>query len=98
MSSRNERLDARQRRAAPVLSRALQAAAREFADGERETGQLVDVVSNVIGTEPLARLEYAEIVDADELTSTETITSPAVVLLAVWFGDVRLIDNHRLAP
>jgi pantoate--beta-alanine ligase len=98
MSSRNRRLDAHQRNAAACIPRALRAAERLVHLGETDTRRLADEVASVVGDEPLARLEHVEIVDPDTLDPVGRIDGEALVLTAVWFGDVRLIDNLLVAP
>ena len=91
MSSRNRRLDPARRTAAAVIPRALAAAARHRDDGLQ--GMRAAALA-VIATEPLARLEYLEIVDPQTLRTPQNSGGDVVVLTAVWFGDVRLIDNR----
>ena len=94
MSSRNRRLTAEQRAAAAVIPRALTAAA-----DHRERGQAAmrHAALTVLETEPLARLEYLEIVDPNSLQPPEDPDADVVVLVAVWLGDVRLIDNRAIS-
>jgi pantoate--beta-alanine ligase len=96
-SSRNERLDAADRKAAVCISRSLTAAQQSYQAGERDATALTQVASEVIGQEARARLEYLEVVDTDTLRAVENVDSSAVILVAVWFGDVRLIDNCVLS-
>ncbi len=93
MSSRNQRLHADDRRAAVCVPSALQTIRRAYDAGVRDVEELVAVASGVVLAEGRARLEYVDIVDADELTPLATVDKAAVVAIAVWFGDVRLIDN-----
>jgi pantoate--beta-alanine ligase len=94
MSSRNRRLDADQRAAAVVLPRALAAAADHHADGPDGMRR---AALAIIDGEPLARLEYLEIVDPHTLGHPPRIDGDVVVLAAVWFGEVRLIDNRSVS-
>jgi pantoate--beta-alanine ligase len=96
LSSRNRRLDADQRRAAVCVSAALRAVHDRYEAGERRTDTLVAAGRAVVDTERLARLEHLEIVDAVTLEHLDVIDRPAVAVTAVWFGDVRLIDNVLL--
>ena len=96
MSSRNVRLTRVDRVAAVVLSQALTACAAAYTDGERSAAALVAVTTGVVEAEPRASLEYVELVDTATLGPIEQVSSAAVVLLATWFGDVRLIDNRVL--
>jgi len=92
VSSRNAYLDPRERMAAVSLSRALRAASDAYRAGERDAASLRQSMVDVIAAEPLAALEYAEVVDAGNFSSPGTLA-----LLAVRIGKTRLIDNHDLA-
>jgi pantoate--beta-alanine ligase len=96
MSSRNVRLTQADRVAAVVLSQALAACAAAYTDGQRSAGALVSIATAAVEAEPRASLEYIELVDTATLRPTDRVDSAAVVLLAAWFGDVRLIDNRVL--
>jgi len=96
MSSRNVRLTREDRTAAVVLFRALAAGHSSYRNGERSVAAIRAATISVIEAEQRASLEYAEVVDAATLRATDWIDATAVVLLAAWFGDVRLIDNRLL--
>jgi pantoate--beta-alanine ligase len=96
MSSRNTYLSPDQRRAARSLSAGLAAAEHAHAAGERRAAALVAAARAPIDAEPLARIDYAELRDAQELTELSQLERPAVLALAVWFGATRLIDNRVL--
>ena len=94
LSSRNAYLNSEERRAATVLRRALQAACREVAAGTRDALTLQDAVRQILAQEKLARVDYVEVADADSFEPVARIGSrPAYVLLAVFIGKTRLIDN-----
>ena len=93
LSSRNRLLSAEDRVAATVVRRALETAADNYRQGERDCDALRSAATAVIEAEPRAELEYVEVVDPDTLDPQRTATDGSVVLAAVWFGDVRLIDN-----
>ena len=95
-SSRNVRLSAGDRVAAVVIPAALGAAAAAYADGERDGDRLRATASERIEREPRAKAEYVAVVDASTLEPLAAVDRPAVILTAVWFGDVRLIDNQLL--
>jgi pantoate--beta-alanine ligase len=57
---------------------------------------LLQRVRELIADEPLARLDYAEIVSADDLSPLQEVTSPALLAIAVFIGETRLIDNTFL--
>ncbi len=94
MSSRNVRLSAGQRADAPVIQRAL-AAAAEASAAARE---MVASARTTIEERGLARIDYLELVDAETLQPVERIDGPAVLAAAVFYGDVRLIDHVRVDP
>lgn len=95
MSSRNAYLDPAQRVAARALSGALAAGAAAYAAGERDGATIVAAARAVLDAEPLARVDYLELRDADELTDVERVSGGAVVLaVAVFVGKTRLIDNR----
>jgi pantoate--beta-alanine ligase len=93
LSSRNAYLKEEDRRAATALYRALEAARREILAGERDAVQLVTRIRQILGSEPLAAVDYAEIVDADTLEPVMRLRRSCLILLAVFFGRTRLIDN-----
>lgn len=95
-SSRNVRLTTGDRDAAVVIPRALQAVAAAWAAGERDAAILRAAGMGVLASEPRARVEYLDVVDADSLAPIERVERPAVALVAAWFGEVRLIDNVAL--
>ena len=92
-SSRNQYLNAEERKQATVLHKALRVAANA---GNKSAGEIVDLVHNVIREAPLARIDYAELVDSDTLESIKTVRPNSLLALAVIFGKTRLIDNIRL--
>lgn len=93
MSSRNAYLDADERRAATVLSRALHEAAAEIVNGERDADVVHRVLTGLVATEPRVQLEYAEVADASELTPVTEIEGDVLVAIAAQVGRARLIDN-----
>jgi pantoate--beta-alanine ligase len=98
LSSRNAYLGADERRAATVLYRALDAARSELAAGVRDTLRLQAVLCKVLEAEPLAAIDYAEIVDADTFEPVTRVARPCYLLLAVFLGKTRLIDNMLIEP
>ena len=97
MSSRNVYLSPDERAAATVLYRSLQWAQAQYATGERDARRLREGVYAQIAAEPLARIDYVEVVDAETLQPIERLERPALVALAVFFGTARLIDNCLLS-
>jgi len=98
MSSRNAYLDGPGRRAATVLNRALLQARSAYADGERSATRLIELVRSMIENEPLARIDYVSVNDAETLEKLDKIDEHAALLsLAVFIGETRLIDNIVLS-
>jgi pantoate--beta-alanine ligase len=95
MSSRNAYLNDEERTTAPVLYRAL-VTARDMRDGCRDAAAVIRRMSEIIGAEPLARLDYASVVDPVSFGTVESLESPALAVLAVRIGSTRLIDNMML--
>ena len=96
LSSRNARLTPDQRAAAPILRRALVAARDAWARGERAGDVLRDRMRSELAAEPSAIVEYVSCADGLTLRELEVVAVPALLSLAVRFGDVRLIDNELL--
>lgn len=94
MSSRNNYLSDEQRRAATVLNRALAQAGEAFEAGEHNGARLTELVRAAIEKEPLARIDYVSVNDAETLEQLDKIDDrPALLSLAVFVGKTRLIDN-----
>jgi len=98
MSSRNAYLNREERKAATVLYRALDAARNEAAAGVRDALQLQTVLHRVLAAETLARVEYAEIADLETFEPVPRLSKPCFVVLAVFVGKTRLIDNLYIEP
>jgi len=93
MSSRNTYLSPEERAAALVLSRSLEAAKSEIEHGERREEVILDGMKAMIGQEPLARIDYVEAVDMEDLDPVKKIVKGTLIALAVFIGPTRLIDN-----
>ncbi|MFZ5826654.1 MAG: pantoate--beta-alanine ligase [Bacillota bacterium] len=98
MSSRNTYLSPAERQAALVLSRSLQMALKRVEAGERDMRALAADLRAMIAAEPLANIDYVEIVDYGTLQPVERLSAKALAALAVRFGKTRLIDNAILEP
>ena len=98
LSSRNSYLSAEERKAALVLSRSLAEARRMVEAGERDAGVILGRIRKTVAGEPLARLDYVELVDLANLRPLNRIDGEALLAMAVFVGRTRLIDNVRLAP
>ena len=97
-SSRNAYLNPEERKAATVLHRALEAAKKEMEAGVRDALQLQNVLHRTLGKEKLAAVDYAEIVDAESFESVVRVNRACYVVLAVFIGKTRLIDNLFIEP
>jgi pantoate--beta-alanine ligase len=93
LSSRNAYLTPAERAAAPVVHRALQAGAALVMSGERDPTVVRTLMADIIQAEPLAELDYAEVVGADSFTVPDPLAGDLRLLAAVRFGRARLIDN-----
>jgi pantoate--beta-alanine ligase len=98
LSSRNAYLSGEERKASRVLHRALLAARNELAAGVRDAMQLQGVMRRIIEAEPLAVVDYAEIVSADTFEPVVRVARPCFAILAVFLGKTRLIDNLFIEP
>ncbi len=87
-SSRNRYLNADERKQAPVIRKALLAAAEK---------KDVDLARKIIGEAPLARIDYVDLVDAETLQPIESVRPNSLIAAAVFFGKTRLIDNIHLS-
>ena len=97
MSSRNTRLTAQQNNDAPRIRKALLAAQQARSDGEKSAQQLLTIAQDIINESPEgAKIAYLELLDAENLEPIENVTRPAVLATAVFYGEVRLIDNIEL--
>lgn len=93
MSSRNARLSPSARQSATCLYRALLAAKSAFEQGQRSAESLRAIMRTVIASTPLARLDYASVAQPDTLAELEVVNDRALLSLAVFVDEVRLIDN-----
>jgi pantoate--beta-alanine ligase len=92
-SSRNQYLNSEERKQATVLYKALRTAANA---SKQSAGEIVALVRKLINEAPLARINYVEVVDAGSLQLVEIVGPNTVLLVAVFLGKTRLIDNIRL--
>ena len=93
LSSRNAYLTPEEREAAPVVHRALRAGAAAIAAGERDRATVRALIGDIIAAEPLAELDYAEVVDAASLQPVDPLVGDLRLLAAARFGTARLLDN-----
>jgi pantoate--beta-alanine ligase len=94
MSSRNNYLTDEERQAAAVLNRGLTKAREAYEEGERNGARLIEIARTAIEKEPLARIDYLSLNDAETLGKLDKIEDrPALLSLAAFIGSTRLIDN-----
>lgn len=98
LSSRNAYLTPAQRRAAPVLLRALQAGRGAIRSGVRSGPKIRQAMRRVVAREPLAKLDYLAVCDPETLEPLARVRDRAVLLGAIRIGRVRLIDNLLATP
>jgi len=96
LSSRNAYLSPEERKAALVLSISLRWAERAISAGERDATKVIAGIRAAIEAEPLARIDYVEAVDPVNLEPLAEIRGDFLLVLAVFIGSTRLIDNIRL--
>ena len=92
-SSRNTYLSKEERQAALILSQSLNLAKDAINSGERNSSVVIDIISNSIKKEPLAKIDYIEVVDSLSMKPVKTIEKSVLVAIAVYIGKTRLIDN-----
>jgi pantoate--beta-alanine ligase len=93
LSSRNKNLTAAQRAVAPVLWRALRAAADRIENGERSVAAIRERVAPLFAAHPEVRVEYFELSDPETLAPLERIDGRVLIAGAIFLGPTRLIDN-----
>ena len=98
ISSRNQRLTPDDRKASVCVVEALRIVADAVVAGQRDAQRLIALGTARIVAEPRARLEYLQIIDPTSLLPVAVVDHPATIVAAVWFGEVRLIDNVPLTP
>jgi pantoate--beta-alanine ligase len=98
LSSRNQRLSPEERSYAPVLFQALQAAQQKVLSGCISAAEIRAAGLDVLSKEPRIRLEYFEVVDAEDMQPVTHISGRICIAAAGWLGSVRLIDNMILPP
>ena len=92
-SSRNTYLSPEERQAATILHKGLTKGEELVRGGEKNAATVVNAIREVIETEPLAKIDYVEMVDFDNIQPVETIEGTVLTAVAVYIGKTRLIDN-----
>lgn len=92
-SSRNTYLNEEERKAALVLSRSLKEGRKLVDVGEKDASKVKKTITDIIEKEPLAKIDYVEVVDWNTLEPVDKIDGPVLTAIAVYIGKTRLIDN-----
>lgn len=92
-SSRNTYLNEQERKAALILSKTIFMGQELVKNGMKDAGALIQAMKENIGTEPLAKIDYVEVVNFDDISVKDTIEGNILVAIAVYIGKTRLIDN-----
>ncbi len=92
-SSRNTYLNEEERKAALILSQSIFLGQKMVQEGETDAAKIKAAMVEKIQSEPLARIDYVEIVDGLSMQPVDTVQSPTLAAIAVYIGKTRLIDN-----
>ena len=95
-SSRNTYLSEEERKAAVVLSRSLAKGKELIESGERDAETIKKAIREVIDAEPLAKIDYVEVVNFDTIEAMDTLDGTVLTAIAVYIGKTRLIDNFLM--
>lgn len=96
-SSRNTYLNSKERKAALILNKALSEGKKLIDAGEKDADKVKNTISEIINTEPLARIDYVEVVSWDALEQVKEIDGQILAAVAVFIGKTRLIDNFIIS-
>ncbi len=92
-SSRNTYLSPEERKAAVILHKGLEKGEEMVRAGERDAGKVKKAICDIIESEPLAKIDYVDIVDFDNIQEKEVLEGSVLAAVAVYIGKTRLIDN-----
>ena len=92
-SSRNTYLNPDERKAALILNKSLKLGRELIESGETDSKAVIKAISDNINTEPLAKIDYVNVVDFSTITPVDKIGKSVLVAIAVYIGKTRLIDN-----
>ena len=95
-SSRNTYLSPAERQAAVILSKSLKLGKEAIEKGERDAKKVIDIITTSLNSEPLARINYVEVVDFENIQRVERIEGETLVAISVYIGKTRLIDNFLI--
>ena len=91
-SSRNTYLSSEERKAATILYKAIQEG-KQYINRGASADSIINVMTNIVNTEPLAKIDYISVVDTITMQPVQEITAPVLVAMAIYIGSTRLIDN-----
>lgn len=97
-SSRNTYLSPSERKAAVILSKSLDLGRQAIEKGERDAAKVIALITASLQSEPLARIDYVEAVDFENIQRVARIQGETLVAIAVYIGKTRLIDNFLIKP
>ncbi len=92
-SSRNTYLNKEERQAALIVSKSIRLGEEMVKNGERDAKNVIQAMSDLTATEPLAKIDYIKVVDALSMQQVEKIEKDVLVAVAIYIGKTRLIDN-----
>lgn len=92
-SSRNTYLSAEERKAATILNKSLTKGKELVLAGERNSDKVINAIKSILDSEPLAKIDYVEVVDSLSIEKVDKIEKSVLVAIAVYIGKTRLIDN-----
>lgn len=95
-SSRNTYLSPEERQAALVLSKAVFAGEKLVKEGEKDANKVLSEMRAIIESEPLAKIDYVQMVSQKNIEDVEVIDGPVLCAMAVYIGKTRLIDNFMI--
>ena len=98
LSSRNKFLGVEERQAATAIPRALDAARYVLSQGQHKPEEILETAREVLEAESLLRVDYLELVDKDNLAPVTLVDREVLLLVAVYCGDTRLLDNTLIQP
>lgn len=95
-SSRNTYLNEQERKAALILSKSISLGKTMVANGERSSAAIIKAMTDLINTEPLAKIDYVSIVNAETIKPVDKLNGEILAAVAVYIGKTRLIDNFMM--
>lgn len=92
-SSRNKHLNERERNAASILYKSLVRASEAIQSGEKDGRRIHYLISQHIGREPIAKIDYVGVCNSETLEEVKTVKGKVLLAAAVYIGHTRIIDN-----